>query len=70
MTLTVSSDSTESIIRTSQSPTAQLLVLRYNVRTRRPGVQLLASIPLPQRILRLPRTPPRQIGRTGTPPGR
>jgi len=37
MTLTVSCESTESVIRTLQSRPAQLLVLRNNVRTRRIG---------------------------------
>ena len=55
---------------TLQPSAAQLLVVCDNVRTHCSGVQLLASIPLPQRILRVSRTSPRQIGCTRTTPRR
>lgn len=55
---------------TLQPCAAQFLVLRDNVRARCSVVQLLASISLPQRILRIPRTSPRQIGCTRTTPRR
>ena len=56
------------VVHTFELHTAQLLVIRNNVRTRCRGVQLLAPIPLPERILRVPRTPSREIRRTGTAP--
>jgi hypothetical protein len=70
MTLTVGCVLTKSATRNLQPCIAQLLVFRNNVRPRCSGIQLLASIPLPQRVLRVPRTSPRQIGRTGTAPRR
>lgn len=70
MTLTVSYLPIESVTHVLRLCIAQFLVFRDNVRTRCCGIQLLAPIPLPQHILRVPRTSPRQIGRTGTTPRR
>jgi hypothetical protein len=70
MILTVSFIPAQPVVRILEPCPAQLLVLRDHVRTRRRGAQLVASIPLSQRILRGPRTSSREIGCTGTTPRR
>ena len=70
MTLTVSFIPTEFPPSRLEPHTAQFLVLCNNVCARCGGIQLLASIPLSERILRVSRTSSREVRRTRVAPRR